>query len=449
MGRQFKRARWATVLLAVILSLAVSLLAASCGDEETTDASESPTAGGTLTFASFQPFTGPNAVFGPMMMSGAWTAVDLINENGGILGNDVTAEGVDTHGDPTQAVPAAQQMLATTEGLVGILGPSSDEANATAPILNEAKIPFFADTGLTEFNQTDLEYFWRIAPADDAKAYAMAILGWDGGYRNAALVYGSDPGSVSMGETLKAAFDDLGGQVVSDQKLAQRQSSYRTEIQRMLSSNPEVIIGELDPQTAATFMRQLVEINGSPIPFIASETSLEAPWVRAVSRAIGLEQMSEYVVGVQPHVVSEGPAYDTFNDALRASEGVKEAAGAAELDADFLSTDPYVMGWYDSINMMALAMIAANTLDPAAYNNSILEVTAPGEGKTEVEDFAAGKAALEAGEQIQYVGVSGPFVFNQWHSSSPPYEGVRVVAAGETEVVGVVPVDRITELTNQ
>ena len=446
MSRRVHDRRWAAA--AIILSVTITILAAGCGSADTTStASGSASAGGSVTFTSFNPFTGANAVFGPMMMSGAITAVDLINANGGVLGKTAKADGVDTRGDPTQAVPAAQQMLATTGDLAGVLGPSSDEANATAPILNEAKIPFFADTGLVEFNKTDLPYFWRICPADDAKALAMAILGWDEGYKRAALIYASNPGAASMGATLRGAYETLGGQVGVEEKLALGQSSYRTEIQRMLDAKPDVIFGEMDPQTAATFLQQLAEINGSLIPVIASETSLEAPWIKAVSGAVGMPAMSKYVVGVRPHVVTEGPAYEAFKAALSSSKGVADAAGPAELDNDFLTTDPYVMGWYDSINIMALAMVAGNTTDPATYNDSILTVTQPGEGKTVAGTYAEGKTALEAGQEIQYVGVSGPFVFNQWHNSNPPYEGVKVLAGGKTEVVGVVPVERITELT--
>ena len=46
---------------------------------------------------------------------------------------------------------AVDKMLATTSGLVGVLGPSSDEASAVVPILNSASIPMFPVTGQPSF----------------------------------------------------------------------------------------------------------------------------------------------------------------------------------------------------------------------------------------------------------------------------------------------------------
>ena len=121
----------------------------------------------TLTVAAFNPFTGPDASFGPEMMAGCLAAATAVNAAGGVLSNKVACSSVDTRGDPADAVTAAAKMLATTPHLFGVLGPSSDEADSTAPLINAAKIPMFADTGEASFDHTKLQYFWRMTPADD------------------------------------------------------------------------------------------------------------------------------------------------------------------------------------------------------------------------------------------------------------------------------------------
>ena len=40
--------------------------------------------------------------------------------------------------------------------------------------------------------------------------------------------------------------------------------------------------------------------------------------------------------------------------------------------------------------------------------------------------YAAGKSALAAGKQIQYVGAGGPIVFNRWHNSTGAFEAARI-----------------------
>ena len=91
-----------------------------------------------------------------------------------MLGHKINCQAVDTRGDPADAVPAASKMLATTTNLVGLLGPSADEAQATVPVINAAKIPMFADTGEAAFDRSKYTYFYRLTPADDVKGYALA-----------------------------------------------------------------------------------------------------------------------------------------------------------------------------------------------------------------------------------------------------------------------------------
>ena len=241
--------------------------------------------GSSLVFAEFNPFSGPDAAFGPEMVVACDAAVLLINQDGGILGHPGTCKGFDTHGDPADAVPAAEQMIATTSGLAGVIGPSSDEALATVPILNRADVPMFADTGQAAFDKTTDTYFWRVSPADDVKGYAMAIWAHKKGYTRAAVVFGNDVGSQSNVPTLVHAFELLGGKVVSNLRVALDATSYRTEIESMLATHPQVIFTEEDPATAATFLSELASLDHSKLlPVVGSEVTLEAPWIQAVSR---------------------------------------------------------------------------------------------------------------------------------------------------------------------
>ena len=89
------------------------------------------------------------------------------------MGHPLNCQEFDTRGDPADAVPSANKMMATTSHLVGILGPSSDEALATVPLIDAGKIPMFVDTGQAAFDQSSYKYFWRITPADDVKGWEM------------------------------------------------------------------------------------------------------------------------------------------------------------------------------------------------------------------------------------------------------------------------------------
>jgi branched-chain amino acid transport system substrate-binding protein len=396
------------------------------------------TSSGPLVVGAFNPFSGPDASFGLEMMAGGIPAVNAINAAGGVLGHKMTCKEFDTRGDPADAVPAVNKMMATTTNLVGVLGPSSDEALATAPLLNQGKIPMFVDTGQAAFDHSPYRYFWRINPADDVKGYALALWAHRLGYSRAAALFGNDVGSQSDVPTLLRAFSKLGGTMVSNQKISLDQSSYRTEIENMLANHPQVIFTEIDPQTAATFLTELRQLHGL-IPVIGTETTLQGPWLKAVSAAIGSQAMARYFTGMQPFAPTSGPAWATFNQALLASASqVKDPAQ--------WSSDPYCMTYYDGVNAMALAMLTSKSTDPKVFNANIMKVTAAGLGKTVVYSFAEGKQAIAAGKQIQYVGAGGTIAFDKWHNSAGAFEAAHYVS-GKVQVIGSVSAAQITALS--
>jgi branched-chain amino acid transport system substrate-binding protein len=421
-----------TAVIAAGTALALAALA-GCASSSSGSASASA-----LVVGEFNPFSGPDAAFGPEMVGGCVPAVALINAGGGVLGHQMTCVQEDTRGDPADAVPAAQKMMATESTLAGVLGPSSDEALATVPLLNTGHVPMFADTGQAAFDHSGYAYFWRITPADDVKGYAMALWAHKAGYTRAAAVFGNDAGAQSDVPTLVNAFTRLGGTIVYNKPFALDQSSYRTEIENILATHPQVIFTEVDPQTAATFLSELQQLHGL-LPVIGTEVSLQAPWLKAVSGAIGASAMARYFEGMQPYAPASGPAWQTFNSSLLAS------ASQVPKPSQW-STDPYSMTYYDGVNVIALAMIAAKSTDPKVFNSAIVKVTAPGAGKTVVTSFAAGKKALAEGKQIQYVGAGGPIVFNRWHNSTGAFEAARYLN-GNPVVVGSVSAAQIAAIS--
>jgi ABC-type branched-subunit amino acid transport system substrate-binding protein len=393
---------------------------------------------GSLVVGAFNPFSGPDASFGPEMMAGCIPAANTINKHGGVLGHDMKCQEEDTRGDPADAVPAANKMMATTSNLVGVLGPSSDEALATVPLLDQGKVPMFVDTGQAAFDHSKYSYFWRLTPADDVKGYAMALWAHHKGYTRGAAVFGNDVGSQSDVPTLLKAFSKLGGKIVSNQKLALGQSSYRTEIEQMLAAHPQVIFTEIDPQSASTFLSELQQLHGL-IPIIGTETTLQGPWLKAVSGAIGAGDMAKFFTGMQPYAPPSGPAWKVYNSALL-------SAKSQVPDPKQWASDPYSMTYYDAVNVMGLAMVAAKSTSPDKFNPFVTRITEAGSGKTVVYDYASGKTALAAGKQIQYVGAGGPIAFNQWHNSTGAFEAAHYVS-GKINLVGSVSAKQIAALT--
>src|SRR5580704_4435333 len=291
-SRKSRRIRTrASVVVAAVLAVS----AAACSS-----AAPGAVNNSTLTVVTLNPFTGPDAPFGPEQAAGCQAAATAINAAGGVLTHKVVCANVDTRGDPADAVTGAAKMLATTSDLFGVLGPSSDEADATAPLINAAKIPMFADTGEASFDQTKLQYFWRMTPADDVLGYAMALWAKKEGYLRAAAVFGNDVGSQSVVPTLLKGYSALGGQMVSNQKIAQGQTSYQPEVGQLIAAKPQVIFTEASPQADATILAELQQ-QGHLIPVIGSDATVESAWLQAVSGAIGKPTLAKYFVGAIPY----------------------------------------------------------------------------------------------------------------------------------------------------
>jgi branched-chain amino acid transport system substrate-binding protein len=437
MGRASRTGRPPILSTPVAVMILAAALITACGN--TSQGANPKVYKGNLTFASFNPFTGPDASFGPEMVAGCAPAVRLINQAGGVLGHQVQCSTVDTRGDPADAVPAAQKMLATTENLVGINGPSSDEALATVPIINRAHIPMFADTGLSAFDHNPYEYFWRLTPSDDAAAVAMAVYAYRKGYRRGAAIFGNDLSSQGNVPNLLSAFKTLGGQIVLNQSLALDRTSYRTEVQALIAANPDVIFTEADPQTDAAYLSQLQQQHAL-IPVIGTQPTVQPPWAKAVGGAIGKANLARIYAGAQPYAASQGPAWQAFNQALLASSesDVPQPAQWSE--------DPYTETYYDAIVMMALAMIMAKTPDPSFYNKYIPQVVADSPGALEVHSYKEGMDALATGKTIRYVGAGGPIVLDQYHNSSGAFELVGYATNGSNPQLDTVSASDIAKL---
>jgi branched-chain amino acid transport system substrate-binding protein len=406
---------------------AITALAAACSSGTGGSvASHTP-----LTFDVAIAFTGPNAPFGPETLAGCVPAVKLINAAGGVLGHKFRCTSTNTQGDPADAVPAIDKMLATTSGLVGVLGPSSDEASAVVPILNAASIPMFPVTGQPSFDKSPYKYFWRTLPADDQLGYAMAAWGKQKGYTKIAALFANSVGGQAQVPGLVSGSKHLGVQVSPNLAIAEDQSSYRSEIEQILSAHPQAIFMETDPQTGATFMGELRNLTSKPIPVVGDQVILEPSWIHAVSGALGgAATLKSNCVAIQPYAPPRGPGWSAYSKALLSSRSQVK-------NAPQYTADPYAMDPYDGAVIMALAMLQAHSVKPSVFNSHILDVTQPHQGAVVVHTFAQGKAALAAGHQIRYIGAMGPVDFNRYHNSAGGFDAVHC-GINQTTPVGVI-----------
>lgn len=400
----------------------LALSIAACGSSSTGSSGATNTS--PLLIGIIAPFTGPDAALGPAYFAACLPAARAINNAGGIMGHTVSCQQFDTRGEPADAVPAAQQMVASHSNLMAVVGCTSDEASSVVPIIDHAHIPLFCMTGQSEFNKSTFTYFHRLVPPDAYDSYAMVGAALDYfHYKNVALVFGNDIGSQAFVGPAMNALQHLGATVTINQAIALGQSSYRTEVTAMLATHPDVIFTEALGPTDATYLAEVKQLNGSTLPFMGTSATIDPVWFSAVSGTIGIPDLLSKFTAVDLGVSFTGPGYDEFKANLVASASqFADAPKYAERGA--------TLHLYDGIMQAALAMDSTKSIDPTVYNPAIKSIGNGVSGATVVHTYKDGVAALAAGKSVVWVGAGGPTAYDQYNNSQQGYIIVKYDATG-------------------
>jgi len=415
------------------------VLLTACGTPSGGTASV-PTQTGDIKAGVIAPFTGPAAQFGKLLSAPCYAATDLINQAGGVLGHQISCVPIDDTGDAADAVPNVTRAIATTTNLDMALGLESNTAATTVPLVNGAKIPMATTNGLVAFSQNKNQYYWRLTPSDDANGAAFAVWAVQKGYKNAAVVFQDGIGSEGNLPGLHSAMPKLGGKLGLELTIPADAASYSSVVARVIAAKPDVLIWSADPQTTATFMSEYKQLNNGVLPAMVTATdSLTPDFFGALSKVVGTDYVTHDIYLVGSSFSQSTPAFQTYKSALLGNSKTHDIA-------EVLSAVGPPASEYDGINILALAMIMAKTTVGSSYNSFVSQVVSPKAGAEVVGNYADGKKALEAGKQIQYVGVVGNVVFDQYHNSAGEFAANVFMADGSASRVGSIPGPKVLAL---
>lgn len=402
----------------IAAAAAIALTAAACGNSAGGGApTASSPAGGVVHFAAAGAYSGLQAAVGQPILEGAKAAALVINANGGILGKKLVIDAVDTKGDPADAVTALRQDIALNHPSA-LIGPATLEIHGAQPVFDQAKIPDGWNGGSAEFDHNSDPYLWRCNASDSQEGVAIAAYAISKGYRRAAMFFTSVAASQAFEPIITQAFNKLGGKVVDTENVTPGLSSYRTEVQRLINSKPDVIFTQMEPATAATTIKNFQQLGGLNIPVVGTDLVAGSE----VIKAIGPQFAASHIVMVQgSNSLSGGSATAAYTKAYQKANGHAPIAGGGYA--------------YDCTLMFALAAIQARSTSPAAIQANVLKVSNP--PGIAVGDYATAVADIKAGKKINYEGVSGPLDYNQYHNVTGPWDVVAATgdAAGDTKTI--------------
>jgi ABC-type branched-subunit amino acid transport system substrate-binding protein len=428
------RRRTAAVLSAAAAVLATAALAAcsssSTSSSGTTSASGSHSA---IVVADLAPFSGPDAALGPTYLVSCDGATQAIDNAGGVLGHKLSCKGVDTRGDPADAVPATRQMFATTPNLALIIGVTSDEAASVVPVINADKMVAFGMTGQSEFSSTHFQYFYRLVPPDLAESYAMVVIAQQLGYKRIALAFGNDIGSQTFIKPAITSIGKAGQTLVANETLDLSANTFRTEADKIVAAHPDVIFTEALGPAEATFLSEVKQLNGGKmIPVIGTSATISPDWYKSVAAAVGASTLASSFHADNLVTETSGPAYGPFQQAIMSEKGKVGSTG----NFDTYLTAPGAVHLYDGINLAALAMVEAKSTSPSVYAPFIAKIGDGSAGAEVVYSFAQGIAALKQGKAIRYEGPGGPTNFDSFNDSTGIFQVDTYSGSGAVQVTG-------------
>jgi Periplasmic binding protein len=306
------------------------------------------------------------------------------------------------------------------------------------PIFTASHIPMFSIAGNPQYDTNTDPWYYRLVPSDSVTGRVMGYWG-STHYGNApAVSVFTSVSAQTVPAPLASEYQKLGGHIVKSVILAPGQSSYRTEAEQVLAAHPKLIFTETDPQTAATFFSELLQLSGSLPPVVGDEADTYSPWVKAVLPVVAHKLN---LVAVTQTAPGSSAGYVQFKQALLAS-------GAQVKNPAQYATGPFTIADYDAVIIASLAMNAAHSTDPVKYRPYITSVTGlVSAGDSVIHTYAQGVAALKAGKTIRYSGAGGLISFNAHHNAATPFGALKLNnVTGSLTSAGTIPLKTLLSI---
>jgi len=384
-----------------------------------------------LTIGLLLPFTGQYAWVGENVQPVAQMIAEEVNGSGGIGGREIAFVQGDTEGVVDAGTTAAQKLI-NVDNAVALVGPTSLSFSGSKTLIMENDVPMVTPTaGTTELDRACRDVCFRTVPSDSLGGRALARAATDAQYlgegvaawERPVLMVAQSPAMVSFLEPIERSFADYGTEIAEVIEFTPGKPSYRSEVQQALAADPDGIVLVAAPEESARVMTN------------AFQSGYQSGWF------VTQDQTNADIVDLAGADLVQG-IYGLEEVASEESRDLN--AGFEERFMDYAGEEVKIFGTntYDAMNVIALAALRAQMREGevtrATLAASIRPVTDPGEGKTVVTSYTEGKAALEAGDEIDYRGLVGPVDFDEWGNIAAPF-GIRQVQDGTWTTVATLP----------
>lgn len=373
---------------------------------------------------ALMPMTGGLQVYGQTSLNGVRMAVDEVNAAGGVLGGQLGLAVGDTQTNPQSGVDAAKRLV-TTDKVSGLVGALS--SGVTIPVASSVssveQVPQVSGASTSPVVTTlkDNDFLFRTVPSDALQGVILADLMEEKGLTEIGVVYLNNDYGQGLAEAVEGAFD---GKITAMVPFEEKQASYRAELQKVKDSGAETLVLIAYPGDGIPILRQALEEQ-----LFAKFVFTDGMKAQEVVDAIG-GNLLDGAYGTAPSVDTESTTAKAFKQLYETKYGE-------------LPPQPFIDAAYDATILLALAIQKAGSPDGVAVRDALRAVSSPPGRKFTPGQFAAAKAALEAGEDIDYDGAAGSQDFDA-NGDVPGTYVEWAVRAGNVEDVRLIRPSRLT-----
>ena len=354
---------------------------------------------GEIRIGTISDLTGPIKSFGIPMADAKDLAAAHINAQGGLLasGETLTVLRGDGKCDPDVSLKTAQDFAA--QGVVAIAGASC--SGATLAVARNVTIP----QGILQISPSstapaisdldDNDGVFRLSPSDTLLGAELSSMIHNRFISNVSVTYANDDYNRGVAEVFLETYQKSGGTVHAVTEHVPGETDYGAMIDSLATDGPQqslVVFAYYD--RSGVDVIEAAQADGRFEIFFGADGMIND--------------------GLITQVGAENLAWALFmiaatNDQAQGFLVYKPLAEAAGLDPSIAFTPQA----YDSMFLLALAIEQAGSTDPSAIRAALRDV-ANEPGKLILPgQWAEAKAAIAAGEEINYLGASGVVEFDK------------------------------------
>lgn len=339
-------------------------------------------------------FTGPIESLTPPIFAGAELVVSQVNEQGGILGGELTLISADGACDATAAAAAADRLI-NSDNVVGIVGALC--TGETIGAFNGSGLsggvvfisPASSAPALTTLEDNDLVY--RTTPSDALQGVKLADLLLAKGITDIAITFVNNDYGKGFADALSAAYTAGGGTIAANVAHEEGKADYRAELGNLVASQNLVILAYANA-SGNTILRQAVE-SGNFTTYVGGDGMVGDDLLSGIDAA-AVEGLIATRAGAPA-----GDATTTYTE-LATTAGIEANA-------------TYAPQAYDAAFLLALAIQKNGSTDRAGIAAALREVaSAPGE-KILPGEWSKAVELIAAGTDIDYEGAGGALDFDE------------------------------------